>query len=88
MYMNIGPDAERLCSARALARGNRSAEIIGPDAERLCSRLLARPLKYHALKRCTFGCETCLASAIALWLVNQRARASTRSAKIIVALFL
>lgn len=28
MYMNIGPDAERLCSARALARGNRSAEII------------------------------------------------------------
>ena len=68
---------------------------IGPDAERLCSRLLARPLKYHALKRCTFGRETCLASAIALWLVNQRARASnqrarasTRSAKIIVALFL
>ena len=28
MYMNIGPDAERICSARALARGNRSAEII------------------------------------------------------------
>ena len=48
MYMNIGPDAERLCSARALARGNRSA-VVGPDAKRLCSRLLARPLKYHAL---------------------------------------
>ena len=83
MYMNIGPDAECICSARALARGNRSAEIIGPDAERLCSRLLARPLKYHALKRCTFGCETCLASAIALWLVNQRARAANRLLRLV-----
>ena len=49
---------------------------------------LVHPLKCHALKRCTFWRETCLASAIALWLVNQRARASTRSAKIIVSLFL
>ena len=56
---------------------------ISPDAERLCSRLLARPLKYHALKRCTFWRETCLASAIALWLVNQRARAANRLLRLV-----
>ena len=38
----------------------------------------ACPLKCHALKRCTFWRETCLASAIALRLVNQRARAASR----------
>ena len=37
----------------------------------------ALPLKCHALKRCTFWRETCLASAFALRLANQRARAST-----------
>ena len=36
----------------------------------------ARPLKCHALKRCTSWRETCLASVIALRLVNQRARAA------------
>ena len=56
---------------------------ISPDAERLCSRLLARPLKCHALKRCTFGRETCFASAIALWLVNQRARAANRLLRLV-----
>ena len=56
---------------------------ISPDAERLCSRLLARPLKYHALKRCTFWRETCLASAFALRLVNQRARAANRLLRLV-----
>ena len=56
---------------------------ISPDAERLCSRLLALPLKCHALKRCTFGRETCFASAIALWLVNQRARAANRLLRLV-----
>ena len=41
----------------------------------------ARPLKCHALKRCTFWRETCLASAIALRLVNQRARAANQRAR-------
>ena len=41
----------------------------------------ACPLKCHALKRCTFWRETCLASAIALRLVNQRARAANQRAR-------
>ena len=41
----------------------------------------ARPLKCHALKRCTFWRETCLASAFALRLVNQRARATNQRAR-------
>ena len=47
---------------------------------------LVHPLKCHALKRCTFWRETCLASVFALWLANQRARAASRSAKNIVRL--
>ena len=38
----------------------------------------------HALKRCTFWRETCLASVFALRLATQRARAANRSAKDIV----
>ena len=42
-----------------------------------CARLAARPLKRHVLKHCASWRETCLASAFALRLANQRARAST-----------
>ena len=38
-------------------------------------------LKCHALKRCTFWRETCLASVFALRLVNQRARAANQRAR-------
>ena len=48
----------------------------------ICSAVAyARPLKCHALKRCTFWRETCLASAFALRLVNQRARAANQRAR-------
>ena len=39
---------------------------------------MARPLKCHALKRCTSWRETCLASVFALRLGTQRARAASR----------
>ena len=42
---------------------------------------VACPLKCHALKRCTFWRETCLASVFALRLVNQRARATNQRAR-------
>ena len=41
----------------------------------------ARPLKCHALKRCTFWRETYLAFVFALRLVNQRARATSHCAR-------
>ena len=40
-------------------------KYISPVAERLCHRLSARPLKCHALKRCTSWREACLASVFA-----------------------
>ena len=46
-----------------------------------CARLAARPLKRHVLKHCASWRETCLASAFALRLANQRARAANQRAR-------
>ena len=65
---------------RQRRKGNRGNHSI-------CSaRAFRSPLKVHALKRCTFWRETCLASVFALRLATQRARAANRSAKDVVRL--
>ena len=74
---NISPDAERL-RLRLTARRSPSLGHLSC----ICSAFaVAPPLKCHALKRCTFWRETCLASAFALRLVNQRARAANQRAR-------
>ena len=77
LYKNISPDAERL-RLRLTARRSPSLGHLSC----ICSAFaVAPPLKCHALKRCTFWRETCLASVIALRLVNQRARAANQRAR-------